>query len=236
MDLFILIVALMPLFSHTLALPSNFEVSNNKTELTVVYHRVSSSISVEALSSGKVVGSACSSSLSSGSFAQLPIIFDVNERGSGNLSVGPSTYRIHEDIKHSGGIICGRAFNNVEAAVSCIVTVPAELQLQPLSEPEIIAKCMADDFYYGLAKALRPATRTLVGPIDASSAKIVPIEPPIPKCSKSYTTEVLGDGNPHQNYYGIQLSVSDRLLSAHWAVALRTRFSKPPDKHLHQRK
>lgn len=213
MNLFILIVALMPLFSHALTLPSNSEVSGNKSELTIVYHRFRSNITVEALSSGKLVGQACSSSLISGNFAHLPIIFDVNKRGSGNLTVGPSTYRIHEDIKHSGGIICGRTYNNFGAVVSCIVTVPAELPLQSLSEPEI-TKCILDDFYgYGLAKAFRAATRTLSGPTDAGQAKIVPVEPPIPKCSKSYTTEALGDGDPHQNYYGIQLSVSDQFLS-----------------------
>lgn len=225
MNLFILIVALIPLFSHALTLSSNFEVSDSKRELTIAYHRVNSSITVEALSSGKLVGQACSSSLSSSNFAQLPIIFDVNKHGSGNLTVGPSTYRIHEDIKHSGGIICGRMFNNVEAAVSCIVTVPAELPLHSLSELEL-AKCISDDFY-GLAKALRVATRTLSGPTDASQTKIVPIEPPLPKCSKSWTTEVLGDGDPHQNYYGIQLSVSDRFLSCPLDAHIEGTVSQP---------
>lgn len=94
MNLLALIVALMPFFFCASASvpPAISGAQDNKQDLTIVYHKANSDVTVEVLSGGNLVGQSCSSSLSSGTFENLPIIFDVNEHDSGNLTVGSSTY------------------------------------------------------------------------------------------------------------------------------------------------
>lgn len=89
-----LIVALMPFsFCASASVPPAISgAQDNKQDLTIVYHKANSDVTVEVLSGGNLVGQSCSSSLSSGTFENLPIIFDVNEHTSGNLTVGSSTY------------------------------------------------------------------------------------------------------------------------------------------------
>lgn len=213
MNLFTLIVALMPFLSFALAWPAQLEVPNDKQELTVVYHRANSSISVEAFSDVALVGRDCSATLNTGSFANLPVIFDVDERGSGNLTVGPSTYWIHEDIKHSGGIICGRMYNDVEAAVSCTITIPAELPMSPLIGLHV-TECITNDSY-SLSKTLSAATRALSGPAPSSrnETDMIPIRPrQQPGCIyEDPNTSRWACGDPHQNFYHRQLTVSTHL-------------------------
>ncbi|KJZ71815.1 hypothetical protein HIM_08786 [Hirsutella minnesotensis 3608] len=72
---------------------------------------------------------ACEASLSSAGFEKLPVSFNVNVDGVGNVRVGPREYRIHEDPSRSGGISCGRIYSNREALVSCDINIPNHLQL-----------------------------------------------------------------------------------------------------------
>lgn len=222
MNLFTLIVALLPLFSFVLAAPASNKALTDKQELKIVYHKADSNITVQVLSNGSLVGQSCSSSLSSGSFEKLPIVFDVDERGSGNVTVGDSTYMIHENATYSGGIVCGRMFNRAEAAVSCTVAVPADFPLQPLSKLDI-AECIPNA-RNSLAKTIQLATSPLPDPMDAGHSRrsIGPPgwhdpdttprpfkDPPCSDPSPPGTTQRDGDGDPHQNYYHLQLSVSN---------------------------
>lgn len=209
MKLFTLVVALMPLFSSALIPPSIAKARDDKQDLTIVYHKANSDVTVEVLSGGNLVGQSCSSSLSSGAFEKLPIIFDVNEHASGNLTVGSSTYLIHEDANYSGGIVCTRMFNQAEAAASCTVTVPANVSMQPLSKSNI-AECISDR-RNRLAKVLRVASNPPLDSTRAGQAEMkLPVDPlPHSNCGPTGKTEIVGDGDPHQNYYLLQLSVSD---------------------------
>jgi hypothetical protein len=213
MSLFILMVALASL-SFALALPSDLEIPHGKQQLTIVYHNVNNSVLVEALSSDLgLLGRACSASLSSGIFGNLPVTFDVDERGSGHLTVGASTYRIHEDVEHSGGITCGRMFNAVEAAVSCAVNVPAELPLQPLGEPDT-TECIPN-----ASSRVLPEPFKLIGAVSRAAHcltlnntkpnQIVARQSSDSGCGESGTTELVGQGYPQQDYFHFQLSVSD---------------------------
>lgn len=208
MNLFILIVALMPLFSFALVPPAIAKARSNKQDLTIVYHKANADITIEVLSGDNLVGQACSSSLNSGAFESMPILFNVDERGSGNLTIGSFTYRIHEDASHSGGIICSRMFNHAEAAVSCTVTVPADLPMQPLSKSNI-AVCIPER-HNRLAKLFRVAINSPWGSTTGmGQAEMIFDPPPQPHCGSEEKTQRFGDGDPHQNYYLLQLSVSD---------------------------
>lgn len=207
MNLLTLIVALMPLFSFALVPPAIAKARGNKKDLTIVYHKANADITIEVLSGDDLVEQACSSSLSSGAFESMPIIFDVDEHGSGNLTIGSFTYRIHEDASHSGGIVCTRMFNHAEAAVSCTVAVPADLPIQPLSKSNI-AVCISEQ-HNRLAKFFRAATNPPWGSTGAGQAEMIFDPPPQPHCGPEEKTQRLGDGDPHQNYYLLQLSVSD---------------------------
>lgn len=219
MNLLALIVALMPFLSFALVPPISIKARNgsDKQELKIIYHKADSNVTVKVLSGGNLVGQSCSSSVTgtSGSFEQLSIVFDVDERGSGNLTVGDSTYRIHENANYSGGIVCGRMFNRAEAAVSCTVAVPADLSFD-------IAQCIPAGLN-SLARTLHVATSPPSSPMDAghSGRSIGPPgwtdpdttpqpfhDPPCNDPSPPGDTQRVGDGDPHQNYYDLQLSVS----------------------------
>lgn len=246
MNLLPLLVALMPLFSFSLAAPASIEALADKQELKIIYHKADFNITVQVLSGGSLVGQSCSSSLSSGSFKKLPIVFDVDERGRGNLTVGGSTYLIHENVTYSGGIVCGRMFNRAEAAVSCTVAVPADLPLQPLSRLDI-AECIPNGLN-SLAKTIQLATSPPSGPMDAghSRRQVGPPgwhdpdttpqphhDPPCFDPSPPGTTQRDGDGDPHQNYHHLQLSVSDYCSSCPPAFVDRSPNVLSPHTHSH---
>ncbi|KAG8157037.1 hypothetical protein KVR01_013027 [Diaporthe batatas] len=205
MNLFTFVVALMPFLSFALAWPAKLEVPNDRQELTVVYHRVNSRASVDALSRGALVGRDCSATLNTGSFANLPIIFDVDERGSGNLTVGPNTYQIHERFDYSGGITCGRMYNDVEAVTSCTVTIPSEFEISPLSRLHV-TECIAKDAHT-LSKTLNLATRALSDPNSRNQTENIPIRPRQDCIDEDADTIRWSCGDPHQNFYHRQLSV-----------------------------
>ncbi|KAG6365776.1 hypothetical protein INS49_007387 [Diaporthe citri] len=161
----------MPLFSCALVPPAIAKAQDDKQDLTIVYHKANSDVTVEVLSGGNLVGQSCSSSLSSGAFEKLPIIFDVNERASGNLTVGSSTYLNHVDANYSGDIVCARMFNHAEAAASCTVAVPANLPMQPLSKSNI-SECISDH-RNRLAKFLRASMNPPGGSTDAGQAEMI---------------------------------------------------------------
>lgn len=237
----IVAVAVMPLFSFALTLPASVQAGDNKQELKIIYHKAAdSNITVEVLSTDGLVGWSFSSSLDSGAFEKLPIIFDVDERGSGNLTVGPSTYLIHEDANYSGGIVCGRMFNQAEAAVSCTVAVPADLPLQPVGKIDTAEGI--PDGPRGLARVLRVAANPPSGPMDTLHSmwgRDPPADIPPNSCEDddpSGKTEVIGDGDPHQNYYDIQLSVSECFLAQPIVEVTLSKpahasTSNPPPKH-----
>lgn len=232
MNLFTLILALVPFLSFAVAWPTKLEVPNDKQDLTLVYHRANSGISVEALSSGALVGRDCSNTLNTGSFAKLPVTFDVDERGSGNLTVGPSTYWIHEHTDHSGGITCGRMYNEVEAAVSCTVMIPAETSMPPLTGFDI-TECITNHAH-SLSKTLKAATRGLPLRNSINQTDIVPISPRQGSvCIDQSGTTRWACGDPHQNFYHRQLSVSDWVLSSLLDPSIRCRLSCVPQRYKH---
>lgn len=120
-------------------------------------------IAVTDKETSQVLGYACSNTLNLGAFANFPISADLDQNGAGKITVGPNTYLVHEDSEVSGGITCGRMYNDVETFMTCAVSVPASLQLTPLSKSDITS-C----FTSGTASGLQAAANS----IDAGNAPL----------------------------------------------------------------
>ncbi|KAK1758186.1 hypothetical protein QBC47DRAFT_358065 [Echria macrotheca] len=89
------------------------------TQLSIEFHynKVTAQSSIAAWNEERteLLGHSCSSSLDSGPFQNHAISFAVDKNGAGNITVGPFSYLIHQDVKYSGGfpMHCGQ--NSCEA-------------------------------------------------------------------------------------------------------------------------
>ncbi|KAF0331288.1 hypothetical protein RB213_001369 [Colletotrichum asianum] len=180
-------------------------------QVQIVYQECATATSVEVFSAGTVVAEACSNTLDTGSFAALPITFAVDRTSAGTVTVGSTTYKIHEKKEISGGIVCGRLFDGGESVVSCDIAVPAGMSLSRRHE------CIPDG-ETTMARALRVRKPEQ----DLQARYIAPIpfltsgetgtntdKREIGKrqgCYPQKWTELVGDGNPHQNYYHSQIT------------------------------
>jgi hypothetical protein len=168
-------------------------------------------IAVVSKKTSQVLGYACSNTLNSGAFADLPITATLDRNGAGSLSVGDKTYAIHEDPKISGGITCARIYNEAESFTICSMQVPASLPFTPINDGEM-GKC----FNSGEIPSLQRAYNSVVAQNEGHAmTNVTQKESPSPRkrdpygiCENYQTTWMVGDGNPHQNYLDTQLSVS----------------------------
>lgn len=199
-----------------LAAPSRILTRDDTQQLNVMIQQVKSTsetdIAVVKSDTSEILGYSCSSTLNTGAFADLPITADVDENGSGTLTVGSKKYQVHEDSETSGGITCARMFNDGESFLDCAVSVPSSLQFTAISDDEK-ASCfntaaipsMQNAYKAMIAQQAPPETTNTTSKRDFSG---------LPELDKrqcgiwSASSQVVGDGNPHQNYYLKQLSVS----------------------------
>jgi hypothetical protein len=174
-----------------------------------------------------IIGKSCSTSLNTGNFAQVPIIsqLDDNGSGTGSIMIGNNVYTIHSDTNASGGISCSRLFGEDILVIECDATIPATLQLIPVAT-EDLSTCVTDTFFSAVLEneALQPALRP---PTEGSSAdfdstdfdstefdsteldtELSKRQTPSPCTKWSPFTEKDGDGSPTQSMQFIQLSVS----------------------------
>lgn len=121
-----------------------------------------------------------SNTIATGSFAQFPIAFDVNNVGYGSVSFGNATYLTRSNKKHLGGAVCHRIFNVDEAEVDRWLPVPSGFSLVAVEESE------ESD-----------------GNEKRQLSRIIP-------CQPLGHTYLVGDGDPHQNYFHKQISVSQK--------------------------
>jgi hypothetical protein len=204
------------LMTVVLAAPS-LHARQDVKEVNVIVQQIKSTserdIAVIDKETSQVLGHACSNTLSSGAFANFPISADLDQNGAGSIIVGTNTYQVHENPEISGGITCGRMYNNVESFTACNISVPASLELTPLGKKDNI-NCFTDGTIPSFQKvaSLIPtasASVPLIPEMTNLTAKEValPMEKRQNDCPWSETTILVGDGNPHQNYYYSQLSV-----------------------------
>ncbi|KAI8237974.1 hypothetical protein K4K57_002919 [Colletotrichum sp. SAR 10_99] len=183
-------------------------------QVQVVYQKCDTATSIEVFSGGTVVAEACSNTLDTGSFAALPITFAVDRTGAGTVTVGSTTYKIHEKKEISGGIVCGRLFDGGESVVSCDIAVPASMAFQSLSKRH---ECIpGGETTMARALRIRNPEQELQTRYIAPIPFLTSVETDtntdnreIGKrqgCYPQKWTELVGDGNPHQNYYHSQIT------------------------------
>lgn len=208
--------ALAGLVPSALTAPSRLHLrSDDAQEVNVMIQQVKSTsetdIAVVSQNTSEILGYSCSSTLNSGAFADLPITAYIDENGAGTLTVGSTTYKVHEDRDTSGGIACARIFNDGESFLDCAVPVPSSLNLSPISDQETAC------FNSGVIPSLQSAYKSMLaqqGPPETANLTRRDLSSSRPVLDErqcgiwSASSQVVGDGNPHQNYYLKQLSVS----------------------------
>ncbi|KPM37924.1 hypothetical protein AK830_g8633 [Neonectria ditissima] len=172
------------------------EKSTNRTSLSA-YNR----------EKGSLIAETCGSFLDGDS----PIDFsNVDEHGSGNFTVGDDTYKVHSKARHSGGPECSRSFNKDHAWLQCSGF-----------EWDSTNATQGNNSYCFENSRSHTVFRTLEGRDKDHGEKATRgrglVEPRSEgeksmdkrlggTCVSGRTTKLVGDGNPHQNYYLEQLS------------------------------
>ncbi|RBA17472.1 hypothetical protein FPRO05_02196 [Fusarium proliferatum] len=146
-------------------------------------------------SDGKVIAEACGSII----HAKYPIDFsDIDDTGSGNFTVGDASYLVHSLPEWSGGPACSRIFNPQYTLVQCSnVTWDSTDVVKDKADA-----CFSDSTTDGELQSLQ--RRSLSHEMHSPGAEL---EKRQTFCSGWFTrTRLVGDGDPHQNYYHKQLS------------------------------
>ncbi|KAF5249676.1 hypothetical protein FANTH_4984 [Fusarium anthophilum] len=160
--------------------------------------------SVSAMgSNGKVIAETCGSII----HAKYPIDFsDVDDTGSGNFTVGDASYLVHSLPEWSGGPVCSRIFNPQYTLVQCSnVTWDSTDVVKDKANG-----CFSDSSTDGELQSLQ--RRSLSHEMHSRGAEL---EKRQTACAGWFTRTVLvGDGDPHQNYFHKQLSENINCASA----------------------
>lgn len=171
--------------------------------------------------SGDTLGETCNTRLESDTFANFPIVINIDENGAGNITLGSDTFVVHEDATLSdGALACTRMYNQEQAFVNCKALVPTTLQLMPLLKRENCFAKRSDSTVHGsgfdleqisLAVANEPVYNevAMAQPV-VEALDVAPITKRQPDPCDRFTrgTDMIGNGNPHQNWFHQQLSVS----------------------------
>ncbi|KAH7263798.1 hypothetical protein BKA59DRAFT_490108 [Fusarium tricinctum] len=118
---------------------------------------------------------------------------DVNEAGFGNFTVGDASYLVHSKADWSGGPECSRVFNPGYALVQC-----SGVDWDPKDLVESDAtKCFEGSQTNGELQSLQKRSEPQDSELEARQFQ----------CSSWITrTDLVGNGDPHQNYFHKQLS------------------------------
>lgn len=191
-------------------------------QVVLLQDKDTSKVSVTALTadSSGILGRSCSKSLSTGLFNNHRILFDVDNKGAGNITIGTDSFPIHGGIDASRSIICNRIDSNVDSLVSCMFAIPSSSPLAATpTYYEDLAECFSDGGL-GVASFLQlPAKKSSLSRRDTRDIRRRSGPPPAnimvkrqDECTLwNYYTEKVGDGNPYQAPLHIQLSVSTDL-------------------------
>ncbi|KFY39147.1 hypothetical protein V495_06128 [Pseudogymnoascus sp. VKM F-4514 (FW-929)] len=209
MKSFVAIAALAASVPAVLAAPSGQDLK----EVNVVIQRIKETsetdVAIVDKVSSKVLGYACSNKVDSGAFAKFPVSADINEFGAGTITIGTTTYKIHEDPSVSGGVTCTKMYDEQEVFVTCAASVPASLQLAPLN-----VRDKTDCFTSGAAPTIQSIANSMFAKAAAPSVAERSVEEAPRSLEErqgacgvwSSYTALEGNGDPHQNYYLNQLS------------------------------
>ncbi|KAG9255765.1 uncharacterized protein F5Z01DRAFT_699546 [Emericellopsis atlantica] len=117
----------------------------------------------------------------------------VDENGFGNVTVGTDSYLAHSKVEYSGGIVCSKVYNEESAVVEC-----HDIDWDPPADPVVEADCHENAEVDDLASHVSARSASPASHLEERDPQIV--------CTSSSSTELIGDGNPHQNYRHQQIS------------------------------
>ncbi|KAH7129219.1 hypothetical protein EDB81DRAFT_661255 [Dactylonectria macrodidyma] len=156
-----------------------------------------SALSVYNVASGDLLAETCGSLLE----ADVPIDFSaVNQNGLGNFTVGDESFLVHSNADFSGGPECSKTFNPDLAVVHCSKVTWSAKKYSKGDASE----CFEDADSYTVFNTIRRRDQT-----HEMHARGAPESSDLEErqyCSWNERSDLVGDGNPHQNFWHKQLS------------------------------
>lgn len=177
--------------------------STGHFHLTWIHDKIDSRVSIIAIDNKehRLVGYKCTTfnatqALTSGNFASLPLVMEVDGNGFGRLEYAGTIYEIHQSPSISGGITCTKTYNDQSAQVDCVLPWKSDHAHQG-SSLDNLDHCV-----------LPYIQSTWLSSQQHTTMIQTKRQPPTDICDCNHETILVGDGNPHQNYLHKQLSVS----------------------------
>lgn len=161
---------------------------------------------------GSIIDSACSSTLNSNQFSKLPITVNIMNATStdATIVVGRSTFPLTDDPKGNKEPSCGLMWTSSLLEVACQVPVPSNFDLTQASDagssPCSLYTLLPDTSWMYPTQYPTESLAESNGTSDSVSTRSRLLERR--QCATTHSTVRLGNGNPHQNYYHQQTSVS----------------------------
>jgi hypothetical protein len=156
---------------------------------------------------------------------------DVDEAGSGNVTIGEASYQVHHDPEYSGGIVCTRMHSQANFIVSCTVPAPQDVAIEPLGQAsheecfssgrndlvDVLMSLEGDSEILSEEAFQEKHNTTALHSLDINDLRTLLNDKKDsgdlekrqgPQCDKIHSfVRKEGDGNPHQNPMNVQLSV-----------------------------
>jgi hypothetical protein len=205
------------------AVEQSFRViySNQKATANVV---AKATLKVMKTDLSGLLGEASSNVIAGGNFESMPLSFNVDHQGAGNITYGDSTYRVHVKPEISGGIACTRMYSPSSFLVDCIMPWRGNA---PPTESLSIVRHNVDSLKADFGLEVLPVLPELA--TSGASTQALRLDDSV-SSQQNASPEIMsekaippgdcygatqhvrnkdnGDGFPHQNYFHIQQSVS----------------------------
>lgn len=157
------------------------------------------SLTIHSANNYTVLAQSCGNSIGSLDFSQ------VDEHGAGHFTVGGNTFAVSSKLQD--GVSCTRKYNGVIALVEC-----SNVKLDIPKGAALTADCFTHEEAKASFHALKPASLDATTSFTPAERRTTPSQTfklrGRQQCHDEKNTALEGDGNPHQNYYDKQISVS----------------------------
>lgn len=138
---------------------------------------------------------------------------DATPNAQGNITVDGTIYKIHSDPAHSGGISCGSIYSADESFFDCEVHLQlSEADLTPL-DPAVLRICFSKPERGTFSGAMQNMmtspgfTPTTTPQVNVKNETSLDKRWDMGCGGTSRHAELVGDGNPHQNWLHKQVTV-----------------------------
>jgi len=174
----------------------------------------------------KLIARSCTTSITTGSFADAPLRLDLSSPLNGALSIGSITVPVPGPEEGTDGIACTMGYTNGYTRLQCTVPNVALLADPALDRRDLPETCFEDDDFVNVLGA---EVHVALPELELDTRDYAITAPPAPynittldkrqiTCLPSIQTDRVGDGNPHQNLKRIQISHDLRCNGANCGV------------------